>query len=463
MLKLLGADENFRQSFGMPLGDHFYIPWLAKEVWMDQVLEDARRLLQQVVDSTHGVHKNEMNVATPPSKHVDLKNSFRRLVYSMYTSTIFKENNDSGGVFLLTDWEQDGGRVQSSQRIKEDQERQEQGKNRGGRPPSSKGGISINDTRKLGSSHTQKNVGKGALIHGPLARVHCKKLQGWFCGDARVVGLGEREKIRNGKPSAWSVDLPTGGLVQGFHGIPTWNELTHDHVKFSLVVASTVMDDMGWALVICPSTALSLNGHTQKMNVFYALAFHKVGINPSFDHESAQKVGRVLQQDLSMEIMIHYLPSSARTTRNGKSGGWRGMLERSVAHMLLYVEALCSKIGTCLEFGGGTWSLVKAAMHTFHGCLVMESDLEICEGYLSPFVQEYYGALQVAELGDNDDSIDDVGNDLVVNDVPSDYELPCYVEAMARHMATTYSYDQSLVCKRRRRSCIFIDNHTDLE
>ncbi|KAI5059870.1 hypothetical protein GOP47_0024290 [Adiantum capillus-veneris] len=46
MLKLLGADENFRQSFGMPLGDHFYIPWLAKEVWMDQVLEDARRLLQ---------------------------------------------------------------------------------------------------------------------------------------------------------------------------------------------------------------------------------------------------------------------------------------------------------------------------------------------------------------------------------------------------------------------------------
>ena len=110
MLKLLGADENFRQSFGMPLGDHFYIPWLAKEVWMDQVLEDATRLLQQVVDSTHGVHKvvlpldvhlesyfedivsryrgvlfyefqKEMNVATPPSKHVDLKNSSRRLVY----------------------------------------------------------------------------------------------------------------------------------------------------------------------------------------------------------------------------------------------------------------------------------------------------------------------------------------------------------------------------------------------
>lgn len=110
MLKLLGADKNFHQSFGMPLGDHLYIPWLAKEVWMDQVLEDARRLLQQVVDSTQGVHKvvlpldvhlesyfvdiasryrgvlfydfqKDMNVATPASKHVDLKNSSRRLVY----------------------------------------------------------------------------------------------------------------------------------------------------------------------------------------------------------------------------------------------------------------------------------------------------------------------------------------------------------------------------------------------
>ena len=44
MLKLLRAYENFCQSFGMPLGDHFYIPWLAREVWMDQVLEDARRI-----------------------------------------------------------------------------------------------------------------------------------------------------------------------------------------------------------------------------------------------------------------------------------------------------------------------------------------------------------------------------------------------------------------------------------
>lgn len=94
----------------MPLGDHHYIPWLAKEVWMDQVLEDATRLLHQVVDSTQGVNKvelpaevhietyfadivnryrgvlfyelqKEMNVATPSAKHVDLKNSSRRLVY----------------------------------------------------------------------------------------------------------------------------------------------------------------------------------------------------------------------------------------------------------------------------------------------------------------------------------------------------------------------------------------------
>lgn len=113
MLKMLGQDENFRQSYGMPLADHQYIPWLAKEVWMDQLLEDATRLLQQVLDSTAGLNKvelpvdvslqayfsdivsryrgvlffsfqKEMNVGTIASKHVDLKNSSRRLVYRYY-------------------------------------------------------------------------------------------------------------------------------------------------------------------------------------------------------------------------------------------------------------------------------------------------------------------------------------------------------------------------------------------
>lgn len=110
MLKLLGQDDNVKQSYGMPLGDHQYISWLAKEVWMDQLLEDAARLVNQVVDSNIGKEKltlpqepsletyfmdivgryravlfysfeREMNVATPAAKHVDLKNASRRLVY----------------------------------------------------------------------------------------------------------------------------------------------------------------------------------------------------------------------------------------------------------------------------------------------------------------------------------------------------------------------------------------------
>ena len=110
MLRLLGQDENVKQSYGMPLGDHQYILWLAKEVWMDQLLEDASRLVIQVVISNIGKEKlvlpqepsldtyfldivgryravlfvsieKEMNVATPAAKHVDLKNASRRLVY----------------------------------------------------------------------------------------------------------------------------------------------------------------------------------------------------------------------------------------------------------------------------------------------------------------------------------------------------------------------------------------------
>ena len=109
--------------------------------------------------------------------------------YSMYTSTIFRENNDSSGAFLLTDWEHkhypwwidmkkgecleeekenylrhlkgecksdssSSGEMTEEKRTKmeeelrvlkekEDQERQDQGKNRGGHPPSSMGGMSI--------------------------------------------------------------------------------------------------------------------------------------------------------------------------------------------------------------------------------------------------------------------------------------------------------------------------------
>ena len=46
MRKLLGQDDNIKQSYGMPLGDHQYISWLAKEEWMDQLLENAARLVK---------------------------------------------------------------------------------------------------------------------------------------------------------------------------------------------------------------------------------------------------------------------------------------------------------------------------------------------------------------------------------------------------------------------------------
>lgn len=127
-----------------------------------------------------------------------------------------------------------------------------------------------------------------------------------------------------------------------------------------------------------------------------------------------------MQQNLSMEVIGHYLPSSSRARRNGKSGGWRGTLEKSTSHMLLFVEALCPRGGTILELGGGTGPVFKAAMHTGRGCLVVDSDQEICEAYLSPLLQEINGTPHVFELGNNDSSTDDEGDALIVHDAPSD-------------------------------------------
>ncbi|MCO5555628.1 hypothetical protein L7F22_009173 [Adiantum nelumboides] len=580
MLKMLGTDDNFCQSYGMPLGDHHYIPWLAKEVWMDQVLEDATQLLYQVVDSTQGVNKvelpidvhletyfadiinryrgvlfyefqKEMNVATPPAKHVDLKNSSRRLVYRflmrliakkkinnlpdickawvvisppnycMYTSSIFREGKDSNGAFVLTDWERkhcpwwvdmkkgecleeekesylrhlkgecksDSGSLgemseEQKRRVedelksikeKEELEIHALGKSKG--RPSNNKGILLKDTQNLETPIPQKTSSKEAILYAPLSTFLFiekhgvkKKSKVWIYdyivlgkefasrnfnkGFAFMrefyVGLGGGPKRRNSKPSSWSVDLtsidlPTGLPLHGFEGVPQWNVLTDDHIKFSLLVASCVMDDMGWVLVLCSSStlvsverfakrtglelgfkwimesyeSLSLlqkHGHMQKVNVFYALAFHKKGMDPPFNSESALKVGTVLQQDLSCEIIGHYLPSSNRARRSGKSGSWRGVLERSPSHMLMFIEALCPQTGTILELGAGTGPILKGSLHTGCGCLVIDNDKDICNDYLSPYIEEFYGTEKVTDLEESDKS----SGDFVVYDAPSD-------------------------------------------
>lgn len=110
ILSLLGADDNLKSSYGLQSSDHGFIRWLAKEVWMDQVLAEATRLLNQVVEKNMGGEKlilpdhptldeyfhdivfryrevlyeplsKDMTVASPPLKQVDLPNGARRMVY----------------------------------------------------------------------------------------------------------------------------------------------------------------------------------------------------------------------------------------------------------------------------------------------------------------------------------------------------------------------------------------------
>ncbi|MCO5577491.1 hypothetical protein L7F22_031322 [Adiantum nelumboides] len=483
MLKMLGTDDNFRQSYGMPLDDHHYIPWLAKEIWMDQVLEDATRLLYQVVDSTQGVNKvelpidvhletyfaniinryrgvlfyefqKEMNVATPPAKHVDLKNSSRRLVYRflmhliakkkinnlpdickawvvisppnycMYTSSIFREGKDPNGAFVLTDWE----RKHCPWWV------------------DMKKGECLEEEKESYLQHLKGECKSDSGSSGEMSEEQKRRVED------ELKSIKEKEELEihalgksKGHPSNSKGILLKGLPLHGFEGVPQWNVLTDDHIKFSLLVASCVMDDMGWVLVLCSSStlvsverfakrtglelgfkwimesseSLSLlqkHGHMQKVNIFYALAFHKKGMDPPFNSESALKVGTVLQQDLSCEIIGHYLPSSNRARRSGKSGSWRGVLERSPSHMLMFIEALCPQTGTILELGAGTGPILKGSLHTGRGCLVIDNDKDICNDYLSPYIEEFYGTEKVTDLEESDKS----SGDFVVYDAPSD-------------------------------------------
>lgn len=110
VLTLLGADVALTSSFGLPKGDKPFIYWLAKEVWMDQLIQEAERLAQQVLDSMVGKSQTDtprdpsltdyfldiqarhratlfeplqadMTVAAPAEKQIDMKNATRRLVF----------------------------------------------------------------------------------------------------------------------------------------------------------------------------------------------------------------------------------------------------------------------------------------------------------------------------------------------------------------------------------------------
>ncbi|MCO5572195.1 hypothetical protein L7F22_025946 [Adiantum nelumboides] len=390
MLKMLGTDDNFCQSYGMPLGDHHYIPWLAKEVWMDQVsnASNSQKENQYLLDSKAWV------VISPPN-------------YCMYTSSIFREGKDPNGAFVLTDWE----RKHCPWWV------------------DMKKGECLEEEKESYLRHLKGECKSDSGSSGEMSEEQKRRVED------ELKSIKEKEEL----------EIHALGKSKGRPSNNKGILLKDDHIKFSLLVASCVMDDMGWVLVLCSSStlvsmerfakrtglelgfkwimesseSLSLlqkHGHMQKVNVFYALAFHKKGMDPPFNSESALKVGTVLQQDLSCEIIGHYLPSSNRARRSGKSGSWRGVLERSPSHMLMFIEALCPQTCTILELGAGTGPILKGSLHTGHGCLVIDNDKDICNDYLSPYIEEFYGTKKVMNLEESDKS----SGDFVVYDAPSD-------------------------------------------
>lgn len=54
MLLLLGGDSNIRETWGLPKGDKAFISWIAKEVWMTQLVESAQTLLEEIISRPIG-------------------------------------------------------------------------------------------------------------------------------------------------------------------------------------------------------------------------------------------------------------------------------------------------------------------------------------------------------------------------------------------------------------------------
>ncbi|MCO5564165.1 hypothetical protein L7F22_017821 [Adiantum nelumboides] len=371
ILSLLGADDNFKSSYGLQSSNHGFIRWLAKEVWMDQVLAEATRLLTQVVEKNMGGER-DMTVASPPLKQVDLPNAARRMEYRYLRSMVESNQVSSLGTREIEkrkkSYDMDMVHLpllaflsMANKAIKDNVK------------------VWCYDYIALG-----KQILQGDFTEG------FNEMRGFF------LGSGGHGRMRNNKACAWSVDLclvdlPTRSSVGGVEGVPPWNILTDDHYLYSLGVAAASMDDNGWTLVMCSASSVAMveryagrvkleicfrwvattsecylinekHGFKVKENAFHVMAFRKLGYKPPI-YESQVAVGKL--------------------------GSWRGFMEESPTFILMFLDFLSLSSATLLELGAGTGPLMRAALYTGRRCLVIDNDNELCDNLLTPYVKSY--------------------------------------------------------------------------
>ncbi|MCO5615026.1 hypothetical protein L7F22_069314 [Adiantum nelumboides] len=258
------------------------------------------------------------------------------------------------------------------------------------------------------------------------------------------LGSGGHGRIRNNKACAWSVDLclvdlPTGSSVGGVEGVPPWNILTDDHYLYSLGVAAASMDDNGWTLVMCSASSVAMveqYARRVKLEICFrwvATTSKCYSINAKHGFKlKGQAVAYELKQSLDSYMFTHYLPSSSCSMVVGKSGSWRGFMEKSPTFILMFFDFLSLSSATLLELGAGIGPLMRAALHTGRRCLVIDNDNELCDNLLTPFVKSY-----AHDAGPSiPHVIDDDVETILKFSAPMDWLLPCFATDEANFMAT---------------------------
>ncbi|KAI5056827.1 hypothetical protein GOP47_0028645, partial [Adiantum capillus-veneris] len=140
---------------------------------------------------------------------------------------------------------------------------------------------------------------------------------------------------------AISINIPTKSAPPGYEAMPSWNDISDDHVLHSLGIAAACMDDGGWTLVMCSTSSLPIVG----------CMFSKV----------------------RMEVHLRWLTETTEPyAYTGKSDF---VVKENAFHVLLLKRPGCTPL---LHFEGGRW------------CLGMENDHSIIENHLRPLIASYF-------------------------------------------------------------------------
>ncbi|MCO5552123.1 hypothetical protein L7F22_005633 [Adiantum nelumboides] len=262
-----------------------------------------------------------------------------------------------------------------------------------------------------------------------------------------AIGI-RKDYCRMGRKVKWAadfifLDFPPGFGLESIQGVPRWNRLTKEHVRYEVTVAATSLSDHGWLVMMASLKGSCITWieqyiHIQGLRigcrvfvldkVAYGLVneegenislrshvhffVHNLNTHPKKFYDASKAIYKKLHILQDSDWWTHFLPDAKKIVLFGMVA-IRGPMERSPAFMEAVLALLCPEDGLVLEMIYGTSPLMKAWQATGRACFSFDNDVGIVNLVTLPIVQAITCNKRVcleSEAKHEDDEVNPVSN-----------------------------------------------------